>query len=311
MHLLKNTPQDEKGNYAKGDKQKYEAEKKLLKVPQLNDEKQSTIIAFNQIADEITRFKKNYKQQIYRANKKNESYEKYTFRDLLKNILVEEADKQEIQARIQFKQSRLAKLKANEKDSLSSGDSIEKLENDIKNLKAKLNESYVFEDLLDEIEHYDDDWRNSEEEQKKNEIEHKEWKNKRGKQMRIERSDKQDTSKNEEYKMTFKDLLEEVINEEVLTEAKISELLQKDAKLLTKSELNQLAKFKYNLSLRGRENRPRPKSTDMTDRGNSFYKRYDEHEKKYRDLEQKIDQKLSAAGHRGGVSISSSSGYYR
>lgn len=121
---------------------------------------------------------------------------------------------------------------------------------------------------------------------------------------------------NESYeKYTFRNLLEEVleevINEEVLTEAKISELLQKDAKLLTKSELNQLAKFKYNLSLRGRENRPRPKSTDTTDRGNSFYKRYDEHEKKYRDLEQKIDQKLRAAGHRGGVSISSSSGYYR
>jgi chromosome segregation ATPase len=59
-------------------------------------------------------------------------------------------DKQEIQARIQFKQSRLQKLKSNQKDSLSSGDSIEKLENDIKNLQSQLKESHTptFRDLL-------------------------------------------------------------------------------------------------------------------------------------------------------------------
>jgi len=114
-------------------------------------------------------------------------------------------------------------------------------------------------------------------------------------------TDKMDASKNEDVKMTFKDLLEEVLNEELLIEAKVSDLLKKDAKSLTKSEINQLAKFKYNIMNRESDTRPGYAKGEEAQK---------EHYKKYKEIANAIEQKLRAAGHDSGV-VASSRGYYR
>jgi len=95
---------------------------------------------------------------------------------------------------------------------------------------------------------------------------------------------------------TFKDLVEEVIEE-----AKISDLMKKPAHLLTQSEKNRLAKFKYNLA--NRESNTRPPYSKGEEA-------YEKHKKKYKDVGDKVEDKVKKAGGQLGV-IASHNGYYR
>jgi cytochrome c556 len=95
-------------------------------------------------------------------------------------------------------------------------------------------------------------------------------------------------------KMKIKQLFEEVLKDEseftpeeqqLLDEAKISDLMKKDSSMLTKSEKNRLAKFKANLNTRESENM---KWKDEED----YKKRAD----KYKNAKDKVGEKAGQSG---------------